>query len=551
MRRFDRDAEPPAESALTVEAALRLPSLRRAAPEVLTGHGLLEAPIRWVHSSEVPDIGAHLKGGELLLVTGMGIDCTASGQRAYVQALAERRIACLVLELGQVFKQAPRAIVAAAVAHDLPFVVLHRAVPFVAITEEVHAQLVARQLQTLKSSSDLQHRLTEMILGGAEIAELLNEVAAAIANPIVLESADGKALFHAGHRVSSPDVIAGWERLVGGTRDAPNAATVPLPGRRGVCRLVALGLERPLSDGDRALLDRAADVVALAMSRSPEPILSARERGNFLADVAAGRHDVDDSAARARALGFEHPRGALLPIVLLVTAGEALAAEAEQWGPVWRAIRSEAASRDLPILLGPHTRTADTLAVVGLPKPQDRNDVADAIAAAAASAVRRRLGHDPSVLSMTVGSAVASWADLPHALRQSIEAAAATRDLPPRPWHDAAAADVDRLLWALRDDRRVAEFVQQRLGPILRHDARRAAKLLPTLDALEQHHWNKSDTARALHLNRQALYARMNRIARLLDVDLDDAGVRLGLALAVRARRTSTRDPGHVEGPWR
>jgi purine catabolism regulator len=521
--------------------------MRRGAPEVVAGHEALDTRIRWVHSSEVPDIAAHLKGDELLLVTGMGVDRTPRGQRSYVEALAERRIAALVLELGEVFTRAPRAMVTTAAAHDLPLVILHRAVPFIEVTEEIHAEIVHRQLRRLSRADDLQRRFTRITLSGAHIADLLQELASVVANPVVLEGADGAPVFHATHRATSTEVMAAWEATRARRHGLPDAAeaealAVPLPGGRDTATLIVLALDSPVDDADTELVRRAADVIALATSRTPEQaLLATRERGNFLADIAAGRLDADDAAARARALEFEHPRGMLLPVVFAVTAGEPPAGDAERWAAVWRAVRADAIQHRLPIIIGPHAPTADALAVVGLQRSADRRSAADAIAVAAAAAVRRHLGRDESILAVTVGAAVPRWDQLPRALRETIDTAAATRELPHRAWHDVTVADVDRLLWALRDDPRIVAFVEQRLGPILRHDAARSAKLLPTLEALSDHHWNKSDTARALHLNRQALYPRLTRLQRLLDVELDDVSVRIGLDLAIRAER-SMRD---------
>jgi purine catabolism regulator len=110
------------------------------------------------------------------------------------------------------------------------------------------------------------------------------------------------------------------------------------------------------------------------------------------------------------------------------------------------------------------------------------------------------------------------------------------RDAPPRRWHDATVADVERLLWGLREDERLAGFAAQRLAPLVEHDhARGAAVLLPTLQALCAHGWHKADAARALSIQRQSLYSRMARLRRVLDADLDDPETRLGLELAVRA----------------
>jgi purine catabolism regulator len=51
--------------------------------KLLAGDEAGMRPVRWVHSSELEDPTAWLKGGELILTTGMGVGDTAAKQRAY------------------------------------------------------------------------------------------------------------------------------------------------------------------------------------------------------------------------------------------------------------------------------------------------------------------------------------------------------------------------------------------------------------------------------------------------------------------------------------
>ncbi len=98
---------------------------------------------------------------------------------------------------------------------------------------------------------------------------------------------------------------------------------------------------------------------------------------------------------------------------------------------------------------------------------------------------------------------------------------------------------MDVLLWRLRShgDRDLAAFVDRVLGPLLAHDREARQPLLPTLEAYLSCAGRKAETARELHLNRQTLYDRLARIARLLGTDLEDPETVLALGLALRARR--------------
>jgi PucR family transcriptional regulator, purine catabolism regulatory protein len=92
-------------------------------------------------------------------------------------------------------------------------------------------------------------------------------------------------------------------------------------------------------------------------------------------------------------------------------------------------------------------------------------------------------------------------------------------------------------LWRWRDDDALSEFVQRALGPLIEHDRLRTHELLPTLEALCDSGGRRALAARSLHLNRQTIYRRLERIEGLLGVDLGDAETLLRLGVAVRARR--------------
>src|SRR5690606_42068476 len=118
------------------------PGLRSGLPEVVAGADRLDRTVRWVHTGEVPNIASLLKGGELLLTTGYGVGTRPADQRAFVRTLAERGIAALVVELGSRFPRLPAALVDTARAAELPLVQLHRQVPAVTVTVEIHTEIL-------------------------------------------------------------------------------------------------------------------------------------------------------------------------------------------------------------------------------------------------------------------------------------------------------------------------------------------------------------------------------------------------------------------------
>src|SRR4051794_16787147 len=294
---------------ITVAAALELPALRRGLPEVVAGADSLDRPIRWVHAGEVPNMASLLRGGELLLTTGMGVGAKAADQRRFVAELAARQVAALVIELGHTYNnQLPPALVAAAEGHELPLVELHATVPFVAGTEAIHTEIVNHHYDLLRRAEGLQERFTGLMLQGGGIPGVLALLAEAVANPVFLEAPDGRLLYHAAPPSSAAedDAVAAWTQAAR-SADATLGVTARVPAGDGDAagRLLALPVDAPLDAFAALAVDRAAGIVALALLRTrQEDELLARGRGDLLAELAAGRIPPDRAAARASAMGF-------------------------------------------------------------------------------------------------------------------------------------------------------------------------------------------------------------------------------------------------------
>ncbi len=521
-----------ASGVLTVEVALGLASLRRGAPRLVAGREGLERPIRWAHSAEVPNIARLLKGGELLLMTGLGVARSPGEQRKFMRGLVERGVAGVIVELGHVFSSVPDSFVDVAEGGGVPLVELHREVMFVEVTEEVHSSILNRQLALLRRGDELHRRFTELMLDGAGIPEILATLATTIGNPVLLEKMREGVLYHANHRSPDADVLAAWELIREDPLRETRAIMVPVPGSssRTWGWLVALPLDSPLDEFDRVAAERAVGLASLALMRErQETVLAMRERGNFLFDLVNSGASLADAPARAAALGFDHRAGTLLPLVLIPTR---LARDAV-WTAVWTGFREEMRSRSIPVLLGSRVVGEHTLIVLGGAAASRRASTIEL----AVEALRRGIAqHADSADSavIAVGPCVEGWEQLADGLRRAIDVANVAVDGPPRPWYDASAPSLDTLMLRLRSDERLQEFAATRLAPLLEHDRRRAATLMPTLRALAGQGWRKSDAARALNLNRQSLYPRLERIEELLGVDLESQDDRLALELALR-----------------
>ncbi|MFF4955164.1 PucR family transcriptional regulator [Streptomyces chattanoogensis] len=536
------------EAEITVRRALELPALRRGLPEVLAGEDRLDRPVRWVHAGEVPHIASLLKGGELLLTTGLGLGARPSEQRAFIRKLADREIAALVVELGSRFASLPSALIDSARECGLPLIQLHREVPYVTVTEAIHTEIVNSHYALLRRADEILRRCTDVLLRGGGTPEVLRLLADFTGNPLCLEAPDGSPLYAAGpgsgdeDGPGAADPLLAWEGLrdTGVRIDIPGGGHGPDAVR---ARLVLLPVNAPLAPVHRIAAERAADLLAVVMLQSrQEEVLAARGRGDFLADLAEGRISAAEAPAQARLLGFRPGPDPVLPVVMRLPAG---LPGPGSWAVLAQALREELAAPGAPVLLGVRPVESRVPMLVALRAGQDRAALADRVAEALrAGVVRAGLDRPAAPRPVVVVGTAGDWAAAGPGLRHAAEAASAAAGLPEQPWYDARRLDIELLLWRMREHGEqgvLADFVDRAIGPLLAHDRTARQPLLPTLEAYLASAGRKAETARDLNVNRQTLYDRLARIAQLLGTDLDDPQTVLGLRLALRARRHTDR----------
>jgi PucR family transcriptional regulator, purine catabolism regulatory protein len=524
----------------TVADVLRLDAFRRGDPTVCAGARGLDRRVRWAHVSELADIAGLLRGGELILTTGVALPDDDADLVSYVADLDNVGVAGLVVELGRRYATAlPAALVRAAEGRGLPLVSLGRETRFVAITEAVHARVVDTQLDELRASQEVHETFTELSVEGAEPAEIIRQAARMSGHPVVLENLAHQVLAYDAGGGDATDLLSGWEsrsRAVtfsGRTgHDARTGWLVTTVGARGHDwgRLV-LVLSGPAGPRDAMLLERAASTLALnrLVERDRESLERQTHR-TLLTGILAHAWPTAEVGLRARALGVPLEGRQLVAVVLRPpTAGPEAVLEAEQ------------RLRDLGETAAAAVRESRLFALVGAVDDSTvgvllsvpGRDPVDAAVESLAAALGRLAGSAEPV--MAVGSMVDQIPAVRRSFLEATHVADAAANQPPRPFHRLEDVRLRGLLHLLRDDSRLQTFAEREVGPLLAYDAQHRTDLVGLLRTYLEHGRNKSGAADAAHLSRPAFYERLHRIERILGVDLDDVDSCLSLHVALLA----------------
>lgn len=490
--------------ALTLSELLEFESVRDARPEVLASRRALDRPVRWVHSSEIYEIGPLLSGGELLLTTGLGLAGTDAGaRRHYVRELADRGVSGLAIELGRTFPDMPPELVDEAERRGLPLIVLRAVVPFIRMCEAANTAIVDEAARRLRLGDRVTRALNESLIAGAGVAGLLRTAAVVTGTPMVLTTASGALV--ASHGV--PDDHAAWATVA----VAEAGAEVMVHGRTWGRLVAGTGSALPAEDL-ASTVERTATALAVEILRTGDPPTE-RERhaAALLTDlVAGGGLAWAEVAVRTALAGFRPPPGRRLVGV---------AVDAPETRPAVTLI--DHAAR----LLGTGALRARVReSVLALVVAPDGGDPVSAVETAFVEA-----GHRSGAPQITVAlghpvedTGTAGWAASLEQARAALALAlAGTRRGAARPGSRPVVVPARTLALELElrrggDPAGLDAFVERTIGPLVAWDARHRTGLVRTLELYLRHGTSATRTAAELHLRRQSLYQRLERIERLL-----------------------------------
>jgi purine catabolism regulator len=517
--------------------------LRRALPEVLAGKENLDRAVRWVHVVDVPEPDELLRGGELVLSTGLGPGHDHIAQRRFIRSLAQQQAAGLLIEIGYTYKQAlPRTLTDEAATRGLPLIANHRPTRFVDITEAIHGALVDRRLAMLRRAQEVGDRMTSIVLDRGDLGALLAELARSLENPVALENIAGQLVAFAPFQGTEQELLEAHleytrVRAPGQLEGHGWLAVEISSGGRPWGQVTALELDSPLSAEDRTVLERGAQALELALLyEQHDEQLRARARGSFLVELMHGRMQNSDAARRAEALDFR-PRQKNLLAGALGWRSDRWASLAdspeEAWAALMPAVRGSAGD-GRAMLLGLHG--GSLLLIVAIAEAVPSAELLSSLARELRSPLSRR-GLSEADVAIAFGGADSAWTGAGRKLDRAANAVLAARATAPSLWRDASHGSLVDLLYTLRRSPELLAFSRDQLGPLFAERDQRSRELLRTLEAYLAASGRKAQTARALHLTRQSLYLRLERLERVLGVDLDDPDAMLALHLALRALR--------------
>jgi purine catabolism regulator len=466
----------------TVGDLLGLDVVRRGSPQVVAGSSGLGARVRWVHVLELADVAHLLQGGEFVLTTGIALPAEPALLARYAADLAAAGVSALAVELGRRYVGAlPSALVRAAADSGLTLIAFEREVPFVEITEAVHARIIDAQLEELRASERLHEVFTELSVAGATPDEVVRQAAALAGRPVILAdlahrvlacepgSADptrlladfarrSRAVSAAGpSRTAGPSGTTGPNRTAGPSRTAsPSGTASPSrpeqpgwPGRTAYDEAsgwlftpvgargedwgrVILVCDGPPTGTDTVLIERAATTLALGrlLTRHRESLDRQAHRTLITGIITQAHADPAEAAVRSRALGVPVDDRQLIAVVFRLS---------DPRGPLGAlGVSAHARVLDVADITAAACRTERVPALVGTLDDARAGAMLslspqadpDRVLTSLATLIRERLGDDQDGLVIGVGAAAGSIRDVRRSFLEASQVADVAAERP-------------------------------------------------------------------------------------------------------------------------
>ena len=528
---------------LTLTDVLSLTAVRAGAPVVVAAADRLDTPVRWVHAAELTDVGRLLRGGELVLSTGIALPSSAAGLAEYVASLAGAGVAGIAIELGRRYLGSlPDALVAAAEGRGVPLIAFEREVAFVEITEAVHARIIDAQLAELRSAQRVHEVFTGLSVDGAPPEAIVAAAAELAGRPVTFADLSYQVL-----AASDPDGIADdfTVRARAACEGRPRTFyaeepgwLVTMVGARGEdwgrLFLGRPGAAQPPTAEDTILLERAATTLALGrlLARQAESV--ERQAHRTLISAIIGDTDPESATARARSMGVPVTGRQLVALVARIPdVGAGLSAQAVVLG-IAEALATACRDIRLPALVS----SLDDVRVAALLSLQAQADT-DRVLRQLCGRLAALLAGQPQPVTpvIGVGSPTAGMAEARRSFldaRQVADMALRHPD-PGPPYYRVPDLRLRGLLHLLRDDARLSAFAERELGPLLAYDASHGTRLAGDLTIYLEAGGNKAAAAARAHLARPTFYQRLQLIEHVLGVSLDSPESRASLHVALLA----------------
>lgn len=490
----------------------------------------LERPVRWIYTTDLPDPGRYLSGGELV-ITGLVWRNDPTDSEKFVTAIADAG-ACALAAGDALFHGVPADLVQACRKHDVVLLGVPEDVSFGTVTEYVVGQVAAQRGARLEARLGRQRHLLAGLAEGRGLEELSAEVSRETGLACRVLTPTGRHVVTGAAPMPTADI----DRVTRCFLSAPQLPALSTEAGATTYSVFAIGptmgqrvtswmvvAEGAWSTWDTDVADAVGELAAIAAlerARQDEGLRVGRHIAEgALALVAEGAGGQTEALTRLRQAGLDPTEP--LAVAVATFPGRPDLAEAAR-----SVLEDAAAHLGPPVVVG----RPDGAAVALLPAADSgfADTLRQALHRLSPGVVRGQLGVGVSEASEPAALAGA-WEEARYAQRlaelRSGRVCVVTGE---------EVTSYVLLLATVPDEVR-RTFASRVLGAVTAYDDRHGAGLQETLSVFLDCSGSWSRTAERLHLHVNTVRYRIARVEDLTGRNLSKLEDRVDVFLALRS----------------
>lgn len=535
--------------ALNLHKILELDFLQGA--KVLAGDKGLDREIKYIDVLEVPDIKNWLKPGIFLLTTAYAIKNDPSAQTDLIRSLHEAKGAGLGIKLGRFIKDLPPEVTALANELEIPVIAIPKEVPYIDIMMPIFNLILDKKENLLQRSEQIHQELTAVVLKGGGFGEIASSLHAITGFPVCILVGENPVSFAGGE--GFPDLeetisclefkgIKNPSRLKKEGLHAPCLAAPIIVDGETLGHVLLFFCEEKQEQLFFLALEHAATVAALEiMKERAITETQVKLQGDIFEVLLTGSYQSENTLRRRAAyLDWNLDQDYQVLLLEVDNIEDYYLAHAGEGGTKAQEIIREIhaiATRALDYFSLDHNlvRRSDSFIIL-LGKKEKPQIALEKISEKILIQAKNKL---PEVsLSIAAGRFHPGIEGIKKGFFEAREALKLGRKLQPREkFYNFADLGIYKLLLQVGDLAELKSFFQEELGRLIDYDKKHNSELIKTLEIFLQYQGNKQQAARELHIHRNTLNYRLQRIEEVLGINPEDSNKWLEFLLGLKISR--------------
>jgi PucR family transcriptional regulator, purine catabolism regulatory protein len=551
---------------LTVRDVLQRPHFTYA--RVVAGESGLNKHVRWAHVLEVTDFDSLIHGKEMILSTGLGLFKSGLSQADYVQRLINHDVSCLCLELGEYLPCVENETIDIANQCNFPIIVFDKVVRFVDITQDLHSFMINQHHKMLQELDSISQQLHQFTTQPQAITRILRLVHQKTGTNMVYIPYQGKAHFYPALPPQKQTAFNEYFRITYmETESLSTVQSTPwtdtIDGQkilvqkvdiRGCPWAILAMLHKPyeFEELDRFVLDRAALAIAqhlLHIRYTHERKLHAEQ--SWVNDIIFQRIQNENKAASMIRYALKQLPSVSYRVCVIEIHQKDEYDHIDLFSEVLDSLRFHIAlmyrsyfekKQFKPFI---STSKGDELIIIaidhqcGRPQKERLADIED---------LTRKHTFEQAELHIGISQPYTLLTEA-HLGYQEAKQTIELRSLPSSKngvFYEECG--VFQLLLNIDRSKVLHQFAHQYLHKLIQYDQNKNTSLMHTLEIYVNNHYSKKETARELHIARQTLYHRLEKIHELLGGDITESfQKRLSVEMALQVYRLLENNSGFME----